>query len=215
MRFGIAAPIMCAALDAHPSTPPFGVVSCTRKLDCSGMEPGRFYIATNPISAVMTIVFVCGDPVVTPQSCLCFTETHPSHSWWDDMGCHCLQYTVSPSIVPWHHDSPAVCPRHPATTCVATHATAPKSHFSTRQCSASQGKGVPRLSPHCYNPSLAFPIQVFPLSTNYESTVSRTGNRQHKERIVACRNRGGSERPFFQGGCVQSAITQALLDIFG
>ncbi|GFT03864.1 transposable element Tcb2 transposase [Trichonephila clavipes] len=40
------------------------------------------------ISAVMTIVFVCGDPVV-------------------NMGCHCLQYTVTPSIDRWPHDSPA------------------------------------------------------------------------------------------------------------
>ncbi|GFX09948.1 l-Fucosyltransferase [Trichonephila clavipes] len=47
------------------------------------------------------------------------------------MVCHCLQYTVIPSIDQWHHDSPAVCPRHPATTCVATHATASRSHFST------------------------------------------------------------------------------------
>ncbi|GFT31645.1 uncharacterized protein TNCV_230841 [Trichonephila clavipes] len=39
--FGITAPITCAALDAHPSMPPFGVVPCTRKLDCSAMEPGR------------------------------------------------------------------------------------------------------------------------------------------------------------------------------
>ncbi|GFT55418.1 transposable element Tcb2 transposase [Trichonephila clavipes] len=35
------------------------------KLDCSGMEPGCL-LATNPdsISAVIKIVFVCGDPVV-------------------------------------------------------------------------------------------------------------------------------------------------------
>ncbi|GFX58750.1 uncharacterized protein TNCV_804541 [Trichonephila clavipes] len=61
--FGIAAPITCAALDTHPSTPPFGVVPRTRKLDCSGMETVSS-LATNPdsISAVMTIVFVCGDP---------------------------------------------------------------------------------------------------------------------------------------------------------
>ncbi|GFV75518.1 uncharacterized protein TNCV_1483621 [Trichonephila clavipes] len=39
--FGIAVPITCAALDAHPSTPPFGVMPCTRKPDCSGMVPGR------------------------------------------------------------------------------------------------------------------------------------------------------------------------------
>ncbi|GFW36613.1 hypothetical protein TNCV_1956131 [Trichonephila clavipes] len=39
--FGIASPITCAALDAYPSTPLFGVVPRTKKLDCSGMEPGR------------------------------------------------------------------------------------------------------------------------------------------------------------------------------
>ncbi|GFW13907.1 transposable element Tcb1 transposase [Trichonephila clavipes] len=50
---------------------------------------------------------------------------------------------------------------HPATTCVATDATAPRSNFSTRQCLASHGKGVTRLSPHCYYPSLAFPIPRF------------------------------------------------------
>ncbi|GFS67458.1 transposable element Tcb2 transposase [Trichonephila clavipes] len=41
--FGIAGPITCAALDARPSTPPFGVVPRTRKLDCSGIEPGRLF----------------------------------------------------------------------------------------------------------------------------------------------------------------------------
>ncbi|GFX47681.1 uncharacterized protein TNCV_699351 [Trichonephila clavipes] len=35
--------IPCAALDAHPSTSPFGVVPRARKLDCSGMEPGRLW----------------------------------------------------------------------------------------------------------------------------------------------------------------------------
>ncbi|GFV09936.1 uncharacterized protein TNCV_2318661 [Trichonephila clavipes] len=40
--FGIVEPITWAALDAPPSPPPFGVVPRTRKLDCSGMEPGRF-----------------------------------------------------------------------------------------------------------------------------------------------------------------------------
>ncbi|GFW70789.1 hypothetical protein TNCV_4148371 [Trichonephila clavipes] len=58
------------------------------------------------------------------------------------MGCYCLQYTVTPSIDPWHHDSPAVCSCHPATTCVATHAMTPRSHFSARQSSASHGKGI-------------------------------------------------------------------------
>ncbi|GFX86068.1 uncharacterized protein TNCV_2403641 [Trichonephila clavipes] len=64
MAFGIAATITCAALDTHPSTPPFGVVPRMRKLDCSGME--RSSLAKNPdsISAVMTIVVVFEDPVV-------------------------------------------------------------------------------------------------------------------------------------------------------
>ncbi|GFT86468.1 transposable element Tcb1 transposase [Trichonephila clavipes] len=44
---------------------------------------------------------------------------------------------------------------------VSTHATAPRSHFSTRQCSASHGNGVTRLSPHCYYPSFSCPIPRF------------------------------------------------------
>ncbi|GFT93384.1 transposable element Tcb1 transposase [Trichonephila clavipes] len=36
-----------------------------------------------------------------------------------------------------------------------------RSHFSTRQCSASHGKGVTRLSLHCYTPSFTFPIPTF------------------------------------------------------
>ncbi|GFY24456.1 uncharacterized protein TNCV_1015041 [Trichonephila clavipes] len=44
---------------------------------------------------------------------------------------------------------------------VAPHATASRSHFSTRQCSASHGKGVTRLSPQCYYPSLACLIRRF------------------------------------------------------
>ncbi|GFX54272.1 hypothetical protein TNCV_3823711 [Trichonephila clavipes] len=36
-----AAPITCAALDTHPSTLPFGVVTRTRNLDWNEMEPGR------------------------------------------------------------------------------------------------------------------------------------------------------------------------------
>ncbi|GFS88082.1 hypothetical protein TNCV_764631 [Trichonephila clavipes] len=34
--------------------------------------------------------------------------THHSHNWWDGMGCHCLQYTVTPGIDPWHHDNPSL-----------------------------------------------------------------------------------------------------------
>ncbi|GFU29198.1 uncharacterized protein TNCV_278121 [Trichonephila clavipes] len=39
--FGIVMTITRVALDTHPSTPSFGVVPHTRKLDCSGIEPGR------------------------------------------------------------------------------------------------------------------------------------------------------------------------------
>ncbi|GFU57008.1 hypothetical protein TNCV_1778821 [Trichonephila clavipes] len=61
-----------------------------------------------------------------------------------------------PSIDTWHHDSPVICPCHPATSCVATRATAPR-----RQYSASPVKGVTRLSPHCYYPSFACPVHRF------------------------------------------------------
>ncbi|GFU71360.1 transposable element Tcb1 transposase [Trichonephila clavipes] len=44
---------------------------------------------------------------------------------------------------------------------LATHSTAPRSHFSTRQCSASHGTGVTRLSPPCYYPFLACSISTF------------------------------------------------------
>ncbi|GFT76237.1 transposable element Tcb1 transposase [Trichonephila clavipes] len=37
----------------------------------------------------------------------------------------------------------------------------PRIHFSTRQCSASHGKDVTRLSQHCYYPSLTYPIPRF------------------------------------------------------
>ncbi|GFV82184.1 transposable element Tcb1 transposase [Trichonephila clavipes] len=48
-----------------------------------------------------------------------------------------------------------------STTFAATHATVPRSHFSTRQCSASHGKGSTRLSPHCVYPYLVCPIPRF------------------------------------------------------
>ncbi|GFW57734.1 transposable element Tcb1 transposase [Trichonephila clavipes] len=83
------------------------------------------------------------------------------------MGCHCLQYTITPSIDLEHHDSLAVCPWHPATTCVAIQATAPRSHITTRQCSASQGKGVTRLSSHCYYSSFACSIPRFDSNRAY------------------------------------------------
>ncbi|GFX24004.1 transposable element Tcb1 transposase [Trichonephila clavipes] len=37
----------------------------------------------------------------------------------------------------------------------------PRARFSTRQCLASHGKGITKLSWHCYYPSLACPILRF------------------------------------------------------
>ncbi|GFY07385.1 hypothetical protein TNCV_5085701 [Trichonephila clavipes] len=59
------------------------------------------------------------------------------------MGCHCLRYTVSPNIDTWQYDSPVIRPWHPSATCVATHGRAPRSHFSTRQCSSTHIKDCP------------------------------------------------------------------------
>ncbi|GFU40302.1 HTH_Tnp_Tc3_2 domain-containing protein [Trichonephila clavipes] len=58
------------------------------------------------ISAVKTIVFVCGDLVENVSILPLFKAKHHSHSWCEGMGCHCLQYTVTPSIDSWHHGSP-------------------------------------------------------------------------------------------------------------
>ncbi|GFS96973.1 transposable element Tcb2 transposase [Trichonephila clavipes] len=52
---------VCAAFNAHPSKPPLGVLTLTRKLDCSGMEPAGVtesgVIAYNIRS---TLVLICG-----------------------------------------------------------------------------------------------------------------------------------------------------------
>ncbi|GFT86163.1 HTH_Tnp_Tc3_2 domain-containing protein [Trichonephila clavipes] len=63
IRRRLAVPITWAAFDNHPSTPPLGVVLRSRKQDGSRMELGA---RANPdsISAVMTIVFLCGESVV-------------------------------------------------------------------------------------------------------------------------------------------------------
>ncbi|GFW33495.1 uncharacterized protein TNCV_2210301 [Trichonephila clavipes] len=51
----------------------------------------------------MTSVFVCADFVVNASILPLLYRYTRSHSWWDSMGCHCLQYMVTPSIDPWHH----------------------------------------------------------------------------------------------------------------
>ncbi|GFU86426.1 transposable element Tcb1 transposase [Trichonephila clavipes] len=96
-------------------------------------------------------------------ACLCFTVTHRYHSWCDVMGYHCLN-TRSPLVlirgpmtakryvqgILQSHVLPLM-QRLPGASC----------QFLTRQCPASHVKGVIRLSPHCYYPSLTCPIPIF------------------------------------------------------
>ncbi|GFT03974.1 transposable element Tcb1 transposase [Trichonephila clavipes] len=85
----------------------------------------------------------------TPQSCLCFTVTHRSHSLCN-------------------------------AACVSTNATAHRSPFSTRQCVASHGKGVTRLSSHCCYPSLACPIPRFVSNRAYLGSFGMTSWASHE-----------------------------------
>ncbi|GFS98860.1 hypothetical protein TNCV_3528461 [Trichonephila clavipes] len=100
----------------------------------------------------MTIVFVCGGPVVNASILPSFTATYLSNSWCDGMQCHCLLYMVTPNINPWHIDSPA---GHPSAICVATHDSCPRSYVSIRQFSATHSIDISRLPPPHYHPSLA------------------------------------------------------------
>ncbi|GFT37123.1 hypothetical protein TNCV_3135721 [Trichonephila clavipes] len=74
--FRIVVPIKCAALDAHPSTPPFG-------MEETGLQWNRTRssLATNPdsISAAMIIGIVCGDPVVRVASSPSTASFLPGH----------------------------------------------------------------------------------------------------------------------------------------
>ncbi|GFU71757.1 uncharacterized protein TNCV_130611 [Trichonephila clavipes] len=120
------------------------------------------------------------------------------------MGCYCRQETVTPSKDPGHPNSSAVCPCHPAITCVSNHATAPMSHFSTSQCSSSHGKGVTRLSPHCYYPSLACPIpRLSPIEHIWDYLGRRVGHPASLNEVEAMLQQIGNE--------ISQDITQNLL----
>ncbi|GFS90504.1 HTH_Tnp_Tc3_2 domain-containing protein [Trichonephila clavipes] len=86
---------------------------CRSRGNWTAAEWNQFFFSNadpDSISAVMTIVFLCGDSVVIASILhLFYSDTSLPH-WCDSMGCHRLQYTVIPSIDLWHHDSPAVCP---------------------------------------------------------------------------------------------------------
>ncbi|GFX01462.1 integrase catalytic domain-containing protein [Trichonephila clavipes] len=58
--------------------------------------------------------------------------------------------------------------------------TALRSLFSTRQCSASYGKGVTRLSPHCYYPSLACLIPRFASNRAYLGSFGTASLASHE-----------------------------------
>ncbi|GFV95975.1 uncharacterized protein TNCV_2096441 [Trichonephila clavipes] len=130
-------PNTCVALDAHPSTPSFGAMPHTRKLDCANE---------------------CNQVVFCDESIFIFSSDDNRVRVWRHSG-----ERLNPASALQRHTAPTavICPWHPATTCVVIHATAARSPFSTRQCSASHGKGVMKLSPHCYYPSLACPIPRF------------------------------------------------------
>ncbi|PRD30189.1 UNVERIFIED_CONTAM: hypothetical protein NCL1_27171 [Trichonephila clavipes] len=50
-----------------------------------------------------------------------------------------------------------------------------RGQFSTKQCSASQGKGYTRLSLHCYYPSFTCPIPRFVSIRSYWDHLGREG----------------------------------------
>ncbi|GFS78814.1 transposable element Tcb1 transposase [Trichonephila clavipes] len=52
--------------------------------------------------------------------------------------------------------------------------------FSTRQCSDSHGKGVARLSPHCYYPSLAFTNAIFVSNRAYLGSLGAADWASHE-----------------------------------
>ncbi|GFW90090.1 transposable element Tcb1 transposase [Trichonephila clavipes] len=72
---------------------------------------------------------------------------------------------------------------------VSTHATAPRSHFSTTQYLASHGKGVTRLYLHCYHPSLACPISKFVSNRAYLLSFWTASSASHEFE----RTKGGKE----------------------
>ncbi|GFV36380.1 uncharacterized protein TNCV_2234271 [Trichonephila clavipes] len=101
---------------------------------------------------------------------------------------------VTPSIYPWLHDSLAVCPGPNATTCVDTHVLASRRNFSTRQCSASHGIGVTRLSLHFYFPSLTCLIPRFVSNRPYLGYFERrVGHRTSLNEVEAKRQQTWNE----------------------
>ncbi|GFU98478.1 transposable element Tcb1 transposase [Trichonephila clavipes] len=124
----------------------------------------RSSLATNPdlISALKTIVFGCGKPrgeCLKPAFVL-QPHTTPTTSVmvWGDIAYNTrsplvlIRGTMRAQRYVYDILKPHVLPLMQRL---------PGAIFSTRQCSASYGKEVTRLSLHCYYPSLACPIPIF------------------------------------------------------
>ncbi|GFV81479.1 transposable element Tcb1 transposase [Trichonephila clavipes] len=106
----------------------------------------RSSLATNPdsISAVMTIVFVCGDAVaLNPAFAL---QRHTAPTAGVRVWCAIAYSTRSPLVMIRGTMTAEWYPSGTTSTCVAPHATVPRSHFSTRHYSASHSKGVSGLN---------------------------------------------------------------------
>ncbi|GFW09927.1 uncharacterized protein TNCV_4252561 [Trichonephila clavipes] len=77
----------------------------------------------------------------------------------------------------------------------ATPATAPRSHFPTRQCSFSYGKGVTRLSPHCYHPWPTLSPDLSPIEHIWDHLGWRVGHPTCLNELEASLQQIWSEMP--------------------
>ncbi|GFX40493.1 transposable element Tcb1 transposase [Trichonephila clavipes] len=86
----------------------------------------------------------------------------------------------------------------------------PRSHFSTRQCSASHGNGITRLSSYCYYPSLACSIPRFVSNQAYLGSFGTVSWAYHefertRGKVTANMERNVSRHPTERG--VQQVLT--------
>ncbi|GFT34598.1 transposable element Tcb1 transposase [Trichonephila clavipes] len=78
--------------------------------------------------------------------------------------------------------------------CVVTHATAPSSHLSTRQCSTLHVKGVTRLYPHCHYPSLTSPLPRSVSNRAYLRSFGMSSRESHEFERTRCKVTANMER---------------------
>ncbi|GFX73010.1 transposable element Tcb1 transposase [Trichonephila clavipes] len=103
------------------------------------------------ISAVMTIVFVCGDPVVS----IAYNTRTPPLLIRDNMTAQRYIHDIlQPHVLPLMQRIPG--------------------------CSASHGKGATRLSQHCSYPSLTCPIPRFVSNRAYLESFGKASWASHE-----------------------------------